>query len=214
MGTIRVMLVHNNAEQAEVLAAAFDKHTDIEIAAIASTREAAIKQLTTSCDVVILDPEVLKQRTLSRFLRAVNLKAGNVRTILILDKAPTDEYLISNIKAGVRGHIKTTDPVAVMAKAVRAVHSGEIWAERRLLEKALSKPLILPETLLTHVPGVQPLTNREREMLSMLLQGATNKEIAEKSSISERTVKTHLYRIYKKLKVKSRTKAIALLAQS
>lgn len=214
MGTIRVMLVHNNAEQAEVLAAAFAKHADIEIVAIATTREAAIKQLTPSCDVVILDPEVLKHRTLSRFLRAVNLKAGNVRTMLIIDKAPTDEYLISNIKAGVRGHIKTTDPAAVMAKAVRAVHSGEIWAERRLLEKALSKPLILPETLLTHVPGVQPLTNREREMLSMLLQGATNKEIAEKSSISERTVKTHLYRIYKKLKVKSRTKAIALLAQS
>jgi DNA-binding CsgD family transcriptional regulator len=48
----------------------------------------------------------------------------------------------------------------------------------------------------------------------MVLQGATNKEIAASSSISERTVKTHLYRIYKKLKVKSRTKAIALLSHS
>lgn len=214
MGTIRIMLVQNDPKQAEALAAAFKKQPDIEIVSIVSTREEAIKQLTPSFDVLILDPEVLKQRTLSRFLRSIQLKDRNVRTILILDKAPTDEYLISNIKAGVRGHIKTSDPPAVMAKAVRAVHSGEIWAERRILEKALSKPLILPETLLTHVPGVEPLTNREREMLSMLLQGATNKEIAEKSSISERTVKTHLYRIYKKLKVKSRTKAIALLAHS
>jgi DNA-binding CsgD family transcriptional regulator len=46
------------------------------------------------------------------------------------------------------------------------------------------------------------------------LQGASNKEIADSNSISERTVKTHLYRVYRKLNVKSRTKAIALLAHS
>jgi DNA-binding CsgD family transcriptional regulator len=51
-------------------------------------------------------------------------------------------------------------------------------------------------------------------MLAHVLKGASNREIAVSSSISERTVKTHLYRVYRKLNVKSRTKAIALLSQS
>ena len=101
-----------------------------------------------------------------------------------------------------------------MARAVRAVHGGRIWAERRILEKAIAKPMLLPETLQSHIPGLPPLTTREMEMLTHVLQGSTNREIATKSSISERTVKTHLYRIYRKLKVKSRTKAIALLSHS
>ncbi len=74
--------------------------------------------------------------------------------------------------------------------------------------------MLLPETLQSHIPGLPPLTNREMEMLTLVLQGATNREIADKSQISERTVKTHLYRVYRKLKVKSRTKAIALLSHS
>jgi len=101
-----------------------------------------------------------------------------------------------------------------MIKAVRAVHGGEIWAERRILEKAIANPMLLPETLQSHIPGLPPLTNREMEVLTMVLQGASNREIADSSSISERTVKTHLYRVYRKLNVKSRTKAIALLSHS
>jgi LuxR family transcriptional regulator of csgAB operon len=72
--------------------------------------------------------------------------------------------------------------------------------------------MLLPESLQTQVPGLSPLTNREMEMLTLVLPGASNREIADQSSISERTVKTHLYRVYRKLKVKSRTKAIALLS--
>jgi DNA-binding NarL/FixJ family response regulator len=129
-----------------------------------------------------------------------------------LKNSPADENIISDIKTGIRGFIKITDPPAIMVKAIHAVYEGEIWAERRILEKAISKPMLLPETLQSHIPGLPPLTNREMEMLTLVLQGASNKEIADRSSISERTVKTHLYRVYRKLKVKSRTKAIALLS--
>jgi DNA-binding NarL/FixJ family response regulator len=131
-----------------------------------------------------------------------------------VSKTPADEHIISDIKTGIRGYFKSTDSPATMIKAIRSVHGGEMWAERRILEKAISKPMLLPETLQTQIPGLPPLTNREMEVLTMVLQGASNKEIADKNSISERTVKTHLYRVYRKLNVKSRTKAIALLSHS
>jgi DNA-binding NarL/FixJ family response regulator len=163
---------------------------------------------------MVLNPDVLKGHTLSRFIRSIQTKSPRTRVIYLLGSTQPDENIIADIKSGVRGYFKVTDSPASMIKAVRAVHGGEIWAERRILEKALANPMLLPETLQAHVPGLPPLTNREMEVLTMVLQGASNREIADSSSISERTVKTHLYRVYRKLNVKSRTKAIALLSHT
>ena len=214
MPMIRIMIAENDPAQIQALSAALSTLEGIEIISTVSTRETAVKQLSSTPDILILDPELLKDHTLSRFIRSVQIKSPLTKVIHILKAAPTDESIISDIQAGIRGYIRTTDAPAVILKAIHSVHEGEIWAERRVLEKAMSNPMILPETLQSHVPGLPPLTNREMEMLNLVLQGASNREIADKSSISERTVKTHLYRVYRKLKVKSRTKAIALLSHS
>ncbi len=213
MITIRIMIVDDDAAQVESLKSAL-AHSDFDIMSVVTTRETAIKQLSLEPSILLLNPDILKQRTLSRFIHSVQLKSPSTRIICVMKEAPSEESAIADIKAGIRGFIKSTDNTMNIAKAVRAVSSGEIWAERRILEKAIANPMLLPETLQSHVPGLTPLTNREMEMLTMVLQGATNKEIADKSKISERTVKTHLYRVYRKLKVKSRTKAIALLSHA
>jgi len=211
---IRVILVDNDSGQIETLSSAIKKQENIEIVSVASTRETAIKLLSQEPDIMILNPQVLKQRTLSRFIHSVQFKSPKTRIVHVLSGNPPDESAIADIKAGIRGYIKITDVPAIIAKAILSVHEGGIWAERRILEKAIANPMLLPETLQSHIPGLPPLTNREMEMLTLVLQGATNREIADKSKISERTVKTHLYRVYRKLKVKSRTKAIALLSHS
>ncbi len=211
---IRIMMVDSDSGQIETLSSALNKQEGFEIVSVASTRETAIKLLSNEPDILILNPEVLKQRTLSRFIHSVQLKSPKTRMVNVLKTTPPDENAIADIKAGIRGYIKISDVPAIIAKAIRSIHEGGIWAERRILEKAIAKPMLLPETLQSHIPGLPPLTNREMEMLTMVLQGATNREIADRSKISERTVKTHLYRVYRKLKVKSRTKAIALLSHS
>ncbi len=214
MKPVRLMIAHN--EPARVYAVfsliSGNGKGEFEIVSTVTTRDTAIKQLSSNPHVLLINPVVLKQHTLLRFLRSVHGKSPDTRVMLLLEGNMTDEDIIANIKIGVRGYIRLSDPPVVISKAILAVHEGEIWAERRILEKAISKPMLLPETLRSHIPGLSPLTNREMEMLTHVLQGATNREIAQKSSISERTVKTHLYRVYKKLNVKSRTKAIALLS--
>ena len=213
MTAIRVMIADNDTGQVETLRAALN-HGDFEILSVVSARETAIKQLSIEPDIILLNPEILKQRTLSRFIHSVQSKSPSTRVVCVLRDAPSEENAIADIKAGIRGFIKTTDQAIIIAKALRSVYGGEIWAERRVLEKAIANPMLLPETLQAHVPGLPPLTNREMEMLTLVLQGATNREIADRSKISERTVKTHLYRVYRKLRVKSRTKAIALLSHA
>jgi two-component system NarL family response regulator len=212
MSAIRIMIVENDPGRIQILTAALSKQEGIDIDSMVSSRETAIKQISSDIDIMIMNPAVLKEHTVSRFIQSVHAKAPLTRIIYLIQKGPSDESLISDIKAGVRGHIKITDSPAIMLKAIHAVKEGEIWAARGILEKAISKPMLLPETIQSQVPGLPPLTNREMEMLTLVLQGASNREIADRSSISERTVKTHLYRVYRKLKVKSRTKAIALLS--
>lgn len=211
---ISIMIVESDPIQQKAFADLLARQDTMAVISTVSTRETAIKQLSSAPDILILNPAVLKEHTLSRFIRSVYTKSPHTRVLHFLTDNPADDILISDIRTGIRGYLKKTDLPATIIKAIRAVHEGELWAERRILEKAISKPMILPETLQMQVPGLPPLTNREVEMLSLVLQGASNREIANKSSISERTVKTHLYRVYRKLKVKSRTKAIALLSHS
>lgn len=213
MSAIRILIADNDTGQVETLRAALN-HGEFEILSVVSARESAIKQLSIEPDIILLNPDILKERTLSRFIHSVQIKSPSTRVVYVLKDPPSEENAIADIKAGIRGFIKTTDQAINIAKALRSVYKGEIWAERRVLEKGIANPMLLPETLQAHVPGLPPLTNREMEMLTMVLQGATNKEIADRSKISERTVKTHLYRVYRKLKVKSRTKAIALLSHA
>jgi DNA-binding NarL/FixJ family response regulator len=211
---IRIMIAENDQAELQAVLSAFNKEVDVEVVSTVSTRESAIKQLSMTPDVLILDPDILKGHTLSRFIRSVQTKSPHTRVMYLLGKTASDEHLITDIKGGIRGYIKSSDTPAAMIKALHAVHVGEIWAERRILEKAISKPMLLPETIQSQIPGLTPLTNREMEVLTMVLQGASNREIANSNSISERTVKTHLYRVYRKLNVKSRTKAIALLSHA
>jgi DNA-binding NarL/FixJ family response regulator len=211
---IRIMIAVGDAAEMQTVSSLLRREGGIEVVSTVSSRETAIKQLSNSPDVLVLDPEILKGHTLSRFIRSIQTRSPHTRVMYLFVNVPPDESIIADIKTGIRGYFKTTDSPATMIKAINAVHTGEIWAERRILEKAIEKPMLLPETIQTHVPGLPPLTNREMEVLTMVLQGASNREIADSNSISERTVKTHLYRVYRKLNVKSRTKAIALLSHS
>jgi len=211
---ISIMIVDSDPTRTAALSSAFGSTGDLKVVSSVSRREAALKQLTLAPDVLLLDAEGLKRFSLPRFLRTLRTRSPKTRLVLLLAAIPGDDVLIENIRHGARGYLLTSSPPALIAKAVRAVTAGEIWAERRILEKAISmSQKQLPELLQSHVPELQPLTLREMDMLSHVLRGATNREIAEMSNISERTVKTHLYRVYRKLKVKSRTKAIALLTQ-
>jgi DNA-binding NarL/FixJ family response regulator len=213
MSVVRVMIAENDPAEIEALCAALAQKDSIEIISIVSTRETAIKQLTERPDIMLLNPDVLKDYPLSRFIHAIQIKSPLTRIIHNMQQTASDENLISDIKKGIRGYLKSTDPSAIKIKAIHAVFDGAIWAERRILGMAISNPALLPEPLQAHVPGYPSLTNREREMLTMVLRGDSNKEIAISSDISERTVKTHLYRVYRKLNVKSRTKVMALLSQ-
>ena len=214
MSDISIMIVDNDPARAASLESSLQAQKELTVVASVTMREAALRQLSPPPQVMLLHTDTLTRNGLPRLLNTLRNQAMKTRVVLLCSAAPDDDQVIDSVRLGARGYILSSAQPALVVKAVRAVAAGGIWVERRILEKAISaRKTLLPESLRPQVPQLRDLTDRERDMLNHVLKGATNREIAEMSNISERTVKTHLYRAYRKLNVKSRTKAIALLSQ-
>lgn len=127
---------------------------------------------------------------------------------LILSGSMDDETVFGALKAGVKGYVSSEANSDQLIKAIQAVHHGELWVQRRMIAKFFDEEAIAFASEHEEEGLQSDLTPREREVLSCLTAGYTNKEIAEKLFISEKTVKTHLNSIFRKLRVTKRLQAI------
>jgi LuxR family transcriptional regulator of csgAB operon len=110
----------------------------------------------------------------------------------------------SALKMGVRGILYSQQTIDLFPKATRSILNGELWYPRRFLEEQFlysDKPIT---TLRDNTPR---LTRREREILINLAAGYSNQQIAKTLNISQHTVKTHAYNMYKKINVSNRMEA-------
>jgi len=139
--------------------------------------------------------------------------------ILLLTKRPDEREGIAALKAGVRGYCdRDIDPI-LLAKALEVVENGEIWIGRKLIPHLLEELATLAEQQKdapTKLDSrLERITPRERQIVQLLSAGASNKEIAKRLDVTERTVKAHLTAVFKKLGISGRLQlALYALEQS
>lgn len=128
---------------------------------------------------------------------------------ILINESFTDQEKVELLKLGIRGFFSTELDTATLQRALRHVKKGEIWVSRSVTYLSL-KDMATYKTAATALPDKSRfgLTDREVEILRTLVMGLKNKAIAEKLFISEKTVKTHVNRIFRKLGVANRTQAI------
>jgi DNA-binding NarL/FixJ family response regulator len=129
--------------------------------------------------------------------------APEIKILLLMDSAE-EETEFQAIRAGGCGCISNASELNTLLKAIKAVARGELWLSR-LLAARLIRKLMQPETPVSVTSN--GLTPREWKVLGLLAGGSRNKEIANRLSVSENTVKTHLYTIYRKINVDCRLAA-------
>src|SRR5512136_2508420 len=112
---------------------------------------------------------------------------------------------------GIRGFFYETDSIEQMVKGIQSIFKGEMWLSREIMAKCLMSHRTDGETSKKEVVF---LTQRELEILSMVVSGATNEEIAARVCISPHTVKTHIYNIFKKINVPNRLQAALWAAKN
>ncbi|MGB9679179.1 MAG: response regulator [Thermoanaerobacteraceae bacterium] len=147
-------------------------------------------------DIVLMD---INMPILNGIKAAKKIKESNAKSkILFLTIYNDKEYLMEAIKIGAEGYILKDAEYDELIKAIRVIYNGGFYVHPSL---KLEKENLNNEFL------KKQLTNREIEILSLISKGYSNKEIATKLYLSEKTVKNHVYNIFKKLDVKDRTQA-------
>lgn len=114
----------------------------------------------------------------------------------------SDGLILQAISAGAKGCVDEAGPVIELVRAIRMVHSGSVWAPRRVLAMFVEQAWESSGRGLSI--GQKSLTVREKEVLRMLVEGCSNKEIAVPLGIEERTVKAHVAKLMRKVGVLNR----------
>jgi len=198
--TIRVLIADDHVTVREGLAAIIGRQPDMEVVGEAANgRECVDLWLQCRPDVTLLD---LRMPVLDG-IAAIEAIRGHAPAalLIVLTTFGTDHDISMAIKAGAKAYLLKDTQREELLDCIRAVYAGEIRIPPFLFAK-----------LVAEVSG-EALTNRELEVLALLARGRSNKDIALQLSISETTVKSHLRSIFNKLRVLSRTEAIAVASR-
>jgi len=205
MDPIRILIADDHPRFRDGMRIMLRRETDLEIAGEASTGAEAIGLAETyQPDVVLMDlhmPDVNGVEATRRILET----SPHIR-ILVITMYEDDDSVFAALRAGARGYLLKGADKPEILRAIRAVNSGE----------AIFGPAIahrLMHYFTTQLPLAPPtpfpeLTDREREILTMIAQGWNNSEIAGRLVVSLKTVRNHVSNIFSKLEVADRTQAI------
>lgn len=152
-------------------------------------------------DVAVLDIQMPKASGIevTRWVRAHLPEVG----VLILTAYDDDPYVMAVLQAGANGYVLKTAHADDLIQAVRDVNEG-----KSALDPAITRKLMTNLFKGTEKKVVEPLTDRELDVLRLAAKGFTNKAIGVQLSISDRTVQGHLAHIFAKLQANSRTEAV------
>jgi len=129
--------------------------------------------------------------------------------ILLLPGIGEDEKLLQAFKHGAKGYLSKNSCAMDLIKAIKVVSNGELWIERKYFAKFFNEDIPNSAEPNAHKENNNfSLTSREAEVLKLLIKGFSNKDIAQNLFISEKTVKTHLNKVFRKLNVTRRLEAI------
>jgi len=139
--------------------------------------------------------------------REIRSASPSTRVIMLLD-ASERTPVIEAFRCGARGVFCRTEPLKLLAKSIRCVHDGQIWAsstELQFVLEAMAEPVTMS---FMNANGQSLLSARELDVVRCVAEGLSNREIAQRLSLREHTVKNYLFRIFDKLGVSSRVEVV------
>lgn len=206
--SIRVLLVDDQALFREGLRTLLSLHEDLDIIGEAANGQEALEAATAlRPDVILMD---LRMPVLDGVAATRRLKeSSHPARVIVLTTFDDDETLFDGLRAGAVGYLLKDVSSDKLVEAIRAAARGESFLQPSIAAKVLAEFNRLEERAATAPPPalVEPLSDRELEILRRVAAGDSNKEIAAVLFITEGTVKNHVTNILGKLGVRDRTQA-------
>jgi DNA-binding NarL/FixJ family response regulator len=212
---VNILIAEANQMNCQLVASAL-RPSRYRVAVVASATEsmralALLKEI--QPDVAVISAQ-LKEGPLEgyRVLRELRPLRARTRAIMLLDSR-SRESVIDAFRFGAHGVIFRDEPLETLGKCIHAVHQGQVWANSEQLGYVLDA---LTHALPLHVQdarGVNLLSRREEDVVRLVAEGMTNREISQRLRLSDHTVRNYLFRIFDKLGVSSRVELVLYCLQ-
>jgi NarL family two-component system response regulator LiaR len=201
---IRVLIVDDHGIVRKGTRALLERIPDFEVVGEAADgREAVAQAAALLPDVILMDLMMPQMDGIEAISLITTARPGS--RILALTSFAADDKVFPAIKAGALGYmLKDADPEELIG-AIRQVHRGEPSLHPSIARKVLQEVGRAPAP--AQAPGPDPLTERELEVLALVAQGLTNQQMAERLTVAEVTIRTHVSNILGKLHLANRVQA-------
>ena len=205
---IRVLVADDQPLVRDGLAAIIGADPELELVGDAATgREAVARSRELHPDVVLMDirmPEMDGIEATRAILRAPGTRAR----ILVLTTYDVDDYVYEALRSGASGFLLKDAPRHQLLSAIRTVADGDTLLAPAITRRLVERHLREPEPSASEALG--QLTARETEVFVLVGRGLSNAEIAERLTLGESTVKTHVGRVFDKLGLRDRAQAVVV----
>jgi two-component system nitrate/nitrite response regulator NarL len=194
---IKLLLVDDHPIVLDGIKSHLCAQPDFEVVGDAANGQDALRKAKlTLPDVILMDISMPHMNGLDA-MASLRKQVPNAK-ILVLTMHDSREYIAQVVRSGARGYLLKDSAPAELVGAIKAVHGGEVY-----FSPSVSKVLVeeMADGRKPSGPEQQPLTDREREVLSLIAEGLLNKQIADRLGIGVRTIETHRERIMRKLDI-------------
>jgi len=192
---IRLAVVESDPLRFVGFRALFDSETDFELIAASLPDIANLPNI----DLVLLGNR--NGQNLFDLMASLKASRPDLR-IIVTGSGMDEETILKAIASGAKGYVDEAASPTEFVQAIRVVNQGSVWAPRRVLSMFIERVSSAPGRIFP--AGRVTFTDREKEVLEMLVAGRSNKEIGSALGIEERTVKAHVAKLMRKVGVQNR----------
>jgi two-component system nitrate/nitrite response regulator NarL len=212
---INILILEANQMNCQLVASAL-RPRRYRVAVVASAVESAralalLKEM--QPDVAIISAR-LQSGPVEGFslLRELRSARSTTRAIMLLDTRER-ELVIDAFRYGAHGVIFRDEPLETLCKCIHAVHNGQVWANSQQLGYLLDALSTSMPIHLQDARGANILSKREEDVVRLVADGMTNREISHQLSLSEHTVRNYLFRVFEKLGISNRVELVLYCVQ-
>jgi len=207
---IHILVADSNQMQLQLLTGALRRRPEFQVAACPLDPEELLKLLSSSLvDVVLLAPSGHPSTWHDMaMLRRIHISFPKIAKILVLQSVDR-ELVVNAFRSGARGlFCFSVSQFRSLCKCIQVVHRGQIWATAEQIDFLIDMVSQVPSLRVVNVNGEVLVTPREEQVVALVAEGLSNREIAKELALSEHTVKKYLFRIFEKLGISTRVELV------
>jgi DNA-binding NarL/FixJ family response regulator len=140
-------------------------------------------------------------------LRDLQPHTLSTRVVLLLEDCERD-LVVDAFRSGARGVFVHSEPSSRLPRCIQSVYQGQIWASTRELDYLVGAVVSAKPIRVVNAQGRNILSKREEEVVALVADGLTNREVSERLKLSEHTVKSYLFKVFEKLGISTRVELV------